>query len=91
LAERMEPELAEIAASLRSEREANPRALVDEAIARGELASGTDALLLMEALFGAIVQRLFFSHQVVDDAYLERMVDLLLHGAQARRPKLSRI
>ena len=86
LAERMEPELAEIAASLRSEREANPRALVDEAIARGELASGTDALLLMEALFGAIIQRLFISHHPLDDAFLERMVDLLLHGA-ARGPK----
>jgi Tetracyclin repressor-like, C-terminal domain len=82
----MEPELAEIAASLRSEREANPRALVDEAIARGELASSTDALLLMETLFGAIIQRLFISHEPLNDAFLERIVDLLLCGA-ARGPK----
>src|SRR5258706_13847132 len=32
LSQGMEPELAEIAASLRKEREANPRALVDEAV-----------------------------------------------------------
>src|SRR5258706_6964872 len=61
LAEGMEPELAEIAASLRKEREANPRALVDEAVARGELTRGTDGILLMETLFGAIIQRLFIS------------------------------
>src|SRR4029079_6311003 len=35
LAEGMEPELAEIAASLRRERAANPRALVHDAVARG--------------------------------------------------------
>jgi AcrR family transcriptional regulator len=91
LAEGMEPELAEIAASLRREREANPRALVHEAVARGELAPGTDAVLLMETLFGAIVQRLFFSHETVDDAFVERIVDLLLTGvarpAKARRAR----
>jgi AcrR family transcriptional regulator len=92
LAERMEPELAEIAASLRREREANPRALVDEAVARGELARSTDALLLMEALFGSIVQRLFISHEPVNEAFLERIVDLLLCGAAcAPRPKIRRV
>jgi AcrR family transcriptional regulator len=89
LAEGMEPELAEIAASLRREREARPRALVQEAVARGELAPGADAVLLMETMFGAIVQRLFFSHEPVNDEFLEKIVDLLLTGA-ARPAKSHR-
>jgi AcrR family transcriptional regulator len=92
LAEGMEPELAEIAASLRREREASPRALVDEAVARGDLARGADAMLLMEALFGAIIQRLFISHEPVNDAFVQRIVDLLLCGvARAPHAKMRRV
>jgi AcrR family transcriptional regulator len=90
LAEGMEPELAEIAASLRREREANPRALVHEAVARGELARGEDAVLLMETLFGAIVQRLYFSHEPVNEAFLEKIVELLLSGAAKRVERARR-
>jgi hypothetical protein len=71
---------------LRREREANPRALVDEAVSRGELAHRDDALLLMETLFGAIVQRLFISHLPLNDAFVERIVDLLLCGVASRAP-----
>lgn len=80
LAEGMEPELAAIATSLRREREASPRALVDAAVARGEIARDADAMLLMETLFGAIIQRLFISHQPLNESFLERIVDLLLSG-----------
>ncbi len=80
LAEGMEPELAAIAASLRREREASPRALVGAAVARGEIARGADAMLVMETLFGAIIQRLFISHEPLNEAFLERIVDLLLSG-----------
>jgi AcrR family transcriptional regulator len=90
LAEGMEPELAEIAASLRREREANPRALADRAVARGELAHRNDAVLLMEILFGAIVQRLFVTHQPVNDAYVERIVDILLRGVSRSAPSKAK-
>src|SRR5262249_27309061 len=80
-AERMEPELAEIASSLRREHEAVPKALIDDAIRRGELPRGADALLLVETLFGAILHRLLLANERVDDDFLHRLVDLLLRGA----------
>jgi AcrR family transcriptional regulator len=80
-AERMEPELAEIASSLRREHELVPKALIDEAIRRGELPRGADALLLVETLFGAVLHRMLLANERVDDDFLHRLVDLLLRGA----------
>jgi AcrR family transcriptional regulator len=82
-AEGMEPELAAFASSFRREHEAVPRAVIDRAIARGELPRGTDAFLLVETLFGAIAHRMLLAHQRVDAVLLERLVDLLLSGATA--------
>ncbi len=91
-AESMEPELAEIASSLRRERDAVPKAMVEAAIQRGELPKGADTLLLMETLFGSIVHRMFLTREPVDSLFLERLIDLLLLGATAtgRRPASGR-
>jgi AcrR family transcriptional regulator len=81
LAEGTEPELSEIAVSLRRERACNPKVLIERAVARGELPRGVDGLLLMETLFGAIIQRLFISHEPLVPAFVEQLIDLLLRGA----------
>src|SRR5882724_574416 len=80
-AEGMEPELARIASSLRREHDAVPKAMIEEAVKRGELSKGADALLLMETLFGSIVHRMFLSQQRVDGPFLAGLIDLLLLGA----------
>jgi len=80
-AEGMEPELARIASSLRREHDAVPKAMIEEAVKRGELSKGPDALLLMETLFGSIVHRMFLSQQRVDGPFLAGLIDLLLLGA----------
>ena len=83
-AEGAEPELAEIATALRRDHDAIPKALIGEAIRRGELPRGTDPLLLVETLFGALLHRCFVAaHEPVDGAYLGCLVDLLLRGAVA--------
>jgi len=83
-AEGMEPELARIASSLRREHDAVPKAMIEAAVKRGELAKGADALLLMETLFGSIVHRMFLTQQPVDGAFLARLIDLLLLGAAGK-------
>lgn len=77
-----EPELARIAESVRSELEARPLAVIRRAIERGELPSDVDARLLFDALFGAVLKRRMAAP--VPDDTLERIVEMLLHGALAR-------
>lgn len=81
-----DPELAAIVRSLRVSFEAVPRAILDAAAKRGEIAPGVDANLLFDVLGAALNRRLFFDRTPVDDAWLQRLVDLLLHGALARGP-----
>lgn len=81
-----DPELAAIVRSLRANFEAVPRAVLEAAERRGEIAPGVDANLLFDVLGAALNRRLFFDRAPVDDAWLQRLVDLLLHGALARGP-----
>ncbi|MCY0987471.1 TetR/AcrR family transcriptional regulator [Nannocystis sp. ILAH1] len=85
-----DPELAAIVRSLRANFEAVPRAVLEAAEQRGEIAPGVDAKLLFDVLGAALNRRLFFDRAPVDDAWLQRLVDLLLHGALARaRPRAA--
>ncbi|WP_434418402.1 TetR/AcrR family transcriptional regulator [Nannocystis pusilla] len=79
-----DPELAAIVRSLRANFEAVPRAVLAAAEKRGEIAPGVDANLLFDVLGAALNRRLFFDRAPVEDAWLQRLVDLLLHGALAR-------
>lgn len=76
-------ELAEIVRSLRASFEASPRKIVAAAEARGEIAPGADACLLFDVLAAALNRRLFLERTPADEDYLQRLVDLLLHGALA--------
>lgn len=55
--------------------------LVERAIQRGELRAGTDPVLLLDQLAGALYYRVLITGTPVDDTYLERLVDAALDGA----------
>ncbi|MDC0720572.1 TetR/AcrR family transcriptional regulator [Nannocystis bainbridge] len=84
-----DPELVAIVRSLRTSFEAVPRAILEAADRRGELAPGVDPKLLFDVLGAALNRRLFFEREPLDEAWLQQLVDLLLHGALAR-PRTSR-
>ena len=80
LAEGPDSELMAIARSLRAVQEAGLRAIVESAVARGELAPGTDPMLPCE-LLGAYLQHRMIAHRAsVDEAQLARVVDVILLG-----------
>jgi AcrR family transcriptional regulator len=99
LAEGPDSELFAIAKSLKKVHESVPRSVVEAAQARGELAPGIDGALLFDVLIGAIHKKIHMDREIAADDYLCRVVDLILHGAQAqeerarpsgRRPAASR-
>lgn len=83
VAEGGDAELVAIVRSLRAAFESVPRAVVAAAEARGELAPGCDAMLLFDVFGAALNRRLFFERAPVDEAYLHKLIDLLLFGALA--------
>jgi AcrR family transcriptional regulator len=55
--------------------------LVERATHRGELRAGTDPVLLLDQLAGALYYRVLITGAPVDDTYLERLVSAALDGA----------
>jgi AcrR family transcriptional regulator len=80
-----EPELAKIAKDLNAKQLTELGALFKAASKRGELAPGVDVMLLVDMLWGAIYARLVMKNEAVDDALLERIVDMLMKAAGAPR------
>jgi AcrR family transcriptional regulator len=82
-------ELAAVLRALRHERPMIPQLVLDRAVERGELPRGVDAGFVGEALLGLVQGRLLWRSEVVTDADLRRIVDLIVcgaaHGAAARR------
>ena len=87
VAEGSDPEVAALKRSMRARHEAIPRDVVAAAEHRGELSQDVDHAVLFEAFIGAIHHQLYFLNGAVDGAFLERLVDLLLHGALRGAPK----
>ena len=54
------------------------RVIVQRGIERGELPEGTDPTVVLEALVGPLYLRLLITRERLDDAFVERVVDLLL-------------
>jgi AcrR family transcriptional regulator len=77
-------QLADIARSIKKGYEAVPRAVIDAAAKRGEIAPGVDGMLLFHVLMPAIHDRIVMRREVVDEAFLVSLVDLLLLGATPR-------
>lgn len=55
------------------------------AIESGEISSGTDIQVLADALWGPIFHRLLVSRMPLDRAFIDKLLDLVLEGARARR------
>lgn len=77
------PSVAALAQEFWHERLWRAGTVVARAVARGELPADTDADLLVEALIGPLYFRALLVGAPVDDAHVDRLVDLLLVGARA--------
>jgi AcrR family transcriptional regulator len=59
-------------------------AIIERAIARGELPEGADAALALEALISPLHFRTLVSRQSLDDGLPGRLADLVIHGLAAQ-------
>jgi AcrR family transcriptional regulator len=84
IAEGRDPEVGAICDALRSSKESVGREWVRQAVARGDLAPSIEADLLFSTLVGTLHHRLVMRNQPADDAFIGRLVDLLLEGAGPR-------
>jgi hypothetical protein len=76
------PEVRALAAGAYRGQDAHlPRAALARAVERGEIADPADVPLTLFAVAGAIMHRVFIEQEPVTDAFLARLVDLVLHGA----------
>ncbi len=75
------PELCAFRQEHWRQRRAHLHILFDRAIARGELSPQVDCQLLLETLSGIVYMRLFVVNEPVDEMLPERVVDLILLGA----------
>jgi AcrR family transcriptional regulator len=64
-----------------AERLALDATILERAIARGEVAPGTDPRRVIEAVIGPIHLRLLLTGEPIDDAFLEGVVDVVVNGA----------
>ncbi|WP_437621930.1 TetR/AcrR family transcriptional regulator [Sorangium sp. So ce1151] len=80
LAEGPDSELMAIVRSLRAVQEAGVRAIVEGAVARGELAPGADPLLPCELLAAYLQHKMIADRASVEEAQLARVVDVILLG-----------
>lgn len=84
-----EPELAQIGKQLGEAKFAQLCEQLSPAIARGEMAQGADVRLLLDMLWGVVLVRVVQRNEVLDDATMDRTVEMLLAAARAepvRRP-----
>ncbi len=75
------PELCAFRQEHWRQRRAHLQILFDRAIARGELSPQVDCQFLLETLSGIMYMRLFVVNEPVDEMVPERVVDLILSGA----------
>jgi AcrR family transcriptional regulator len=66
------------------ERLALDATIVERAIERGEVRAGTEPARVIEAVLGPIHLRLMLTHEPVDDAFIESIVDTVLDGIAVR-------
>jgi AcrR family transcriptional regulator len=78
------PEVASITRALRAEYVAPWIAVIERAIARGELPEGTDPELMSDMLTGPVFGKLLRRRDEVDDAYLAAVVNMVVLGAKHR-------
>jgi hypothetical protein len=67
----------------RLEHRAHRAALFQRAIERGELPTGTNIELLIDLTFSPIASCMLRHDMIVDEAYMEALVDFVVEGARA--------
>lgn len=80
LAQTAEPDLAPILRQTSMPSQRHAQRVIERAVDRGELRPGADATFLHDALLGAVYQRVLFTNQLLDDAFNNKLVDLVLGG-----------
>lgn len=81
--ERTHPEVDAVKRHLRAEHIQTRRAIVDRAIARGELPAETDAELVVELVFAPILRRCIDGPFPADHAFIEATVAVVVAGAKS--------
>ncbi|GAA2054156.1 TetR/AcrR family transcriptional regulator [Williamsia deligens] len=76
--------LEEARRRMTAERMDNVAVILERGVERGEIAPGVDHRLALEAMYGPVYARRLLTHEQVDEAYLEGLVDLFLNGIRAR-------
>jgi AcrR family transcriptional regulator len=61
------------------------RAMLDRAVARGEIPAETDYEVVLDLLFGAAYHRLLHGHQPLTDKFARQVVDLIVAGLEQPR------
>jgi len=85
LTESSNAELRSVAASMfRAEQSSGPRRLLARAMARGDLPKDADVKTMLTTIAGALMHRIVVERARVTDAFLERLIDLVLYGVTAR-------
>lgn len=76
-------ELEAIGEALKAEFEAEPKRIIEAAIERGEIGPDCDGEVLLGALGATIHHRVVVLRRPVDEAFLQRLVTMLLDGVSA--------
>jgi AcrR family transcriptional regulator len=89
-----DPEVDALCRQLKDESRKRRAQLVVRAQERGELPAGADPVLIMDCVFGLVISRLIRFNEKVDRATCERLIDLVVtgaeHGGGQHRPPRAR-
>lgn len=80
-----DPALADSRAQFWQARYLATRTVIERAVDRGELTADADHQLALELLVAPLHFRALLTRQPIDEGWIERMVDALLHGLAQRR------
>jgi len=81
-----DPEVNALSDKLRDEQHAKRVAMIERGIARGELPAATDPSLVADMVIGAVVRRLLYFREAIDESYVDAVLDIVLTGANALKP-----
>ena len=91
LAEGANPDVRELAASALHQVETElPHVVIRRAIKKGELPPGTDFTYVLHTVCGALIHRIFIEQAHTSDAFIDRLVDLVLFGVYGCQPPNGR-
>ncbi|MBX3227351.1 MAG: TetR/AcrR family transcriptional regulator [Labilithrix sp.] len=79
-----------LAKRIRDESRAYRARVIERAVARGELPASTDAYLVLDCIFAPVMSRILKFGESVDKKTRERLVDLVLTGAEHGGGRMKR-